>query len=113
MNEVDRYIAQFDGEIRRRLETVREIIVRAAPDAIEKMSYGIVGYKRNGMPLVYFGGFAKHIGFYATPQGHEAFRDELSLYKEGKGSVQFPLTQPLPTELIERMVEFKKLQTEQ
>jgi uncharacterized protein YdhG (YjbR/CyaY superfamily) len=64
-------------------------------------------YKLNKKPLVYFGGFARHIGFYATPSGHQEFRKELSVYKQGKGSVQFPLSQPLPVDLIADIVKFR------
>ena len=63
-------------------------------------------YKQNGM-LVYFAGYEKHIGFYATPTGHEEFKKELSIYKTGKGSVQFPLDQPLPLSLIAKIVKYK------
>lgn len=107
---VDDYIDQFDGETKARLLELRNIITAEVPDAVESLSYGLVGYKLNKKPLVYFGGFAHHIGFYATPQGHEAFARDLSKYKQGKGSVQFPLDQPLPVELITRMVQFKKQQ---
>lgn len=64
-------------------------------------------YKTNGKPLVYFAGYKKHIGFYATPTGHANFAKELSKYKSGKGSVQFPINQPMPLELIGRIVEFR------
>lgn len=106
-DNVQDYINQFDGEVKARLLQLREIVTTAAPDAQEGIMYGLVGYKLNGKPLVYFGGFAHHIGFYATPQGHEAFASELSGYKQGKGSVQFPLDHPLPIDLIKRMVQFK------
>lgn len=108
---VDAYITRFDGEERKRLERMRAIVRETAPDADESISYGMVGYKRNGRPLVYFGGFANHIGFYATPNGHEAFRQEFAKYKQGKGSVQFPLDQPLPEALITRVIEYRKQQT--
>jgi uncharacterized protein YdhG (YjbR/CyaY superfamily) len=110
-SEVDDYIASFSGETRRRLELLRELIHRYSPDATEAISYGLVGYKRNGKPLAYFGGFEKHIGFYATPNGHEAFADEFAKYKQGKGSVQLPLDQPLPTELIKRVIKYRNQQT--
>lgn len=109
---VDEYISKFDGEVRARLLTLRDIITTEVPLAKEEFVYGMVGYKLNKKPLVYFGGFANHIGFYATPEGHTEFNDELSKYKQGKGSVQFPLNQPLPTELVRRMVKFKKQQLE-
>lgn len=109
---VDEYIGQFDGEVKARLLQLREIITTEAPEAEEGMMYGLVGYKLRKKPLVYFGGFAHHIGFYATPQGHEAFADDLAKYKQGKGSVQFPLDQPLPTELVYRMVQHNKQKLE-
>lgn len=110
MSEVDDYINQFDDDVKARLNTLREMIKIEAPDAEESMSYGLVGYKLHKKPLVYIGGFAHHIGFYATPEGHAQFSEELSKYKQGKGSVQFPLDQPLPIELITKMVKFKKEQ---
>lgn len=108
MNEVDTYINQFNGEAKERLLTLRQLVLSEVPEAKEGIMYGLVGYKLNGKPLVYFGGFTKHIGFYATPQGHEEFADELSKYKQGKGSVQFPLDDPLPIELVRRMLVFRK-----
>lgn len=75
--------------------------------ATEEIVYGMPGYKTNGKPLVYFAGYKNHIGFYATPSGHEAFQKELSKYKQGKGSVQFPLNQPIPFDLIEQIVRFR------
>lgn len=110
-SDVDNYIAGFKGETRQRLVQMRELIREASPDAVEALSYGLVGYKRNKKPLVYFGGFAKHIGFYATPNGHDEFKKELSVYKQGKGSVQFPLDQQLPEELITRIVKYRNTQT--
>lgn len=104
---VDKYIEKFAGETRKRLEQMREVILDEVSDAVESMSYGLVGYKLNGKPLVYFGGFAKHTGFYATPNGHEAFKKEFATYKQGKGSVQFPLDQPLPFELIRRVAQYR------
>lgn len=107
-NSPSEYINQFSGEMQIRLKQIREIIVSEAPDAEEGIMYGLVGYKLNKKPLVYFGGFAAHIGFYATSNGHAAFKDEFSSYKQGKGSVQLPLDQPLPIELIKKVVHFRK-----
>lgn len=107
---VDEYIGQFDGEARKRLLRLRKIVAATAPEADEGIMYGLVGYKLNKKPLVYFGAFSHHIGFYATPEGHAGFAAELSKYKQGKGSVQFPLDQPLPDDLVKRMVSFKKQQ---
>ena len=106
--EVTRYIEGFGDERTVRLRAMRAAVKAAAPQAVESMSYGIVGYKLNGKPLVYFGAYPNHIGFYATPNGHEAFKEEFAKYKQGKGSVQFPLSEPLPIELIPRVVEYRK-----
>lgn len=105
---VDEYIGSFSGEAKARLEQLRTLIAAEVPDAQEGIMYGLVGYKLRGKPLVYFGGFEHHIGFYATPHGHEAFKDDLAKYKQGKGSVQFPLSQPLPIDLVKRMVMFRR-----
>lgn len=110
--EVETYLGRFEGETRERLDQMRAVIKTEAPDAVESFSYGLVGYKRNGKPLVYFGGFPHHIGFYATPNGHAAFAEEFSKYVQGKGSVQLPLDQPLPLGLIKRVVEYRLTQTE-
>lgn len=110
MNEVDKYIAEFSVEVQDILQTVRAIILNTAPDALEKLAYGMPGYKLKGKPLVYFAGYAKHVGLYATPMAHEAFADELKGYKQGKGSVQFPLNKPMPYDLIKRIIEFKMKQ---
>jgi uncharacterized protein YdhG (YjbR/CyaY superfamily) len=104
---VDAYIASFPPEVQLLLAQVRAIILQSAPNAVESISYGMPAYKYLGKPLVYFGGFEKHIGFYATPTGHEAFQEELSRYKQGKGSVQFPINEKLPVKLIERIVKFR------
>jgi uncharacterized protein YdhG (YjbR/CyaY superfamily) len=103
----DEYIAGFPGDIQLILNQVRETIQHAAPDAEESIAYGMPAYKTYGKPLVYFAGFKNHIGFYATPTGHSEFAKELSKYKQGKGSVQFPIDQPMPLDLIFQMVEFR------
>jgi uncharacterized protein YdhG (YjbR/CyaY superfamily) len=104
---VEAYLDAFGGEVRARLDRVREIVRAEAPDAVESLSYGLLGWKLNKKPLIYTGGFAHHVGLYATPQGHEAFAEELSGYKQGKGSVQLPLDEPLPEDLIRRIVAFR------
>lgn len=101
--DVDGYIAAFPENVQKILSRLRAMVREIAPDAIEGMAYGMPGYKLESKPLMYFAGYAKHIGLYATPSGHEAFAD----YKQGKGSVQFPLNQSMPYELIERMVRFR------
>jgi uncharacterized protein YdhG (YjbR/CyaY superfamily) len=89
------------------LTKLRDIIRATAPGAVEGISYSMPAYKLNGKHLAFFAAYAGHIGFYATPSCHEAFAAELSTYKTGKGSVQFPLDSPLPLDLIRRMVAFR------
>lgn len=104
---VDQYIQGFEEETLERLITIRELIQKTAPEAVESISYGMPAYKVNGKALVYFAGYKSHIGFYATPTGHKAFEKELSKYKQGKGSVQFPLNEALPVKLIKEIVLFR------
>jgi uncharacterized protein YdhG (YjbR/CyaY superfamily) len=106
-NNIDEYIADFPENIQTLLNQVRSTIRQTAPDAVESIGYGMPAYKLNGRPLVYFAGYKNHIGFYATPTGHSEFANELSKYKQGKGSVQFPLDQPMPCELIAQIVAFR------
>ena len=103
---VDDYLAQFPSLIQEKLEQLRETIKKAAPNAEEVMSYQMPAYRQHGI-LVYFGGHKHHIGFYPTPAGIDAFKSELSVYHPAKGSVQFPLDQPFPEDLISRIVEFR------
>ncbi len=107
MNEVDKYILQFPKNVQVILKNIREIIKTTAPDAEESIAYKMPAYKTNKKPLVYFAAFRNHIGFYATPSGHDRFKHELSVYKQGKGSVQFPLDQEIPYDLIQRIVKFR------
>lgn len=104
---VDEYIKTFPLEIQKLMDKVRKIIIKNAPTAVESIAYGMPAYKTNGKPLVYFAGYKNHIGFYATPTGHAEFANELINYKQGKGSVQFPLNKPIPFELIGRIVRFR------
>ncbi len=101
---VDEYIALYPKDIATRLKTLRRLVRDIAPKAEESISYGMPAYKLQG-PLAYFAAFEKHIGFY--PISTEAFKKELSKYKIGKGSVQFPLTEPLPLPLIQKMVKYR------
>ena len=103
---INEYIASFPEDIQKVLEQVRETISQAAPEAGETINYGIPTFTLNGN-LVHFAAFKNHIGFYALPTGHEAFAEELSNYKQGKGSVQFPLNKPMPLELITSIVQFR------
>lgn len=105
--KVENYINSFPADTREILLKFRTLIQQLAPKAEETLSYGIPDYKLYGKPLAYFAGFKNHIGFYATPTGHEKFSQQLAAYKQRKGSVQFPLTQPMPWELIEAIIRFR------
>ncbi|MBK7171668.1 MAG: DUF1801 domain-containing protein [Bacteroidales bacterium] len=106
MDEVGNYILQFPENVQEILNKLRKLIKEIAPEAVESMAYGMPAYKLNKKPLVYYAAYPKHLGFYATPTGHAKFMVELSKFKQGKGSVQ-PLDQPVPFDLIERIVKFR------
>ena len=103
---IDEYIAEFPEDIRDILEKMRKVIQDAAPEAKEAISYGMPTFKLNGN-LVHFAAYKNHIGFYPTPSGIEAFKEEISGYKRSKGAVQFPLDKPVPYELVKKMVIFR------
>ena len=103
---IDAYIAGFPEDVQAILQQIRRTIHETAPEATEAISYGMPTFKLHGN-LVHFGAFKSHISFYPVPSGMEAFKDELAGYKQGKGSVQFPLNKPMPLDLIRRMVEFR------
>ncbi len=103
---IDEYIAGFPPDVQKILEKVRATIRNAAPDAQEKISYKMPTFTLNGN-LVYFAAFKNHIGFYPIPTGIKKFEKELSVYEQGKGSVQFPLDKPIPYDLITKIVKFR------
>ena len=103
---IEEYIDSFPADIQKLLKQLHEKIRKAAPEAEESISYQMPAFKLNG-PLVYFAGYNNHIGFYPTPSGIENFQQELSQYKTSKGAVQFPIDEPLPLELVSRIVRFR------
>ena len=107
---VDEYIKTFPKEVQSILEKMRQTVKKAAPGVVEAISYQMPTFKLNGKALVYFAAFKSHIGFYPIPSGVEAFKKELSPYKKGKGSVQFPMDQPMPYDLVKRIVRFRAKQ---
>ncbi|MCF8380612.1 MAG: DUF1801 domain-containing protein [Bacteroidales bacterium] len=107
MNEVEQYITNFPSEVQVILKKIRALIKKTAPDAVENIAYGMPAYKINAKPLVYFAAFKNHIGLYALPSGNVRFTEELSKYKHGKGSIQFPLDKPVPYDLIEQIVLYR------
>jgi uncharacterized protein YdhG (YjbR/CyaY superfamily) len=103
---IDQYIAGFPANVQAILSQLRSAIKRAAPEAVEKISYAIPTFYLNGN-LVHFAAFDRHIGFYPGPTGIARFQKQLTKYKSAKGSVQFPLDEPLPLDLITEIVEFR------
>ena len=104
---MDKYIRTFPEDVQSILEKMRQMIRKVAPDAVEAISYQMPTFKLNGKNLVHFAAWKNHIGFYPTPSGTEAFKKELSRYKGAKGSVQFPLEEPIPYDLVKKIVIFR------
>ncbi|MFC5648633.1 iron chaperone [Paenibacillus solisilvae] len=105
-DSINEYISKFPPEVQELLEKVRQVIKESAPEAQEKISYQMPTFALHGN-LVHFAAYKNHIGFYPAPSGIQAFKHELSNYKGAKGSIQFPLDQPLPYELISEIVKFR------
>jgi uncharacterized protein YdhG (YjbR/CyaY superfamily) len=105
-NSIDEYIATFPAETQLILNELRATIRAAAPDATERIAYQMPTFAQEGN-LVHFAAYKNHIGFYPTPSGIEAFKDRLEDYEQAKGSVQFPIDQPLPLDLISKIVKFR------
>lgn len=110
---VDEYIKTFPEDAQRILEKIRQTIRKAAPEAVEAISYQMPTYKLNGRYLVYFAAWKDHVGFYPTPAGTEAFKKELSPYKGGKGSVRFPIEKPIPYDLVKKIVLFRMKESQE
>jgi uncharacterized protein YdhG (YjbR/CyaY superfamily) len=109
---IDEYIGSSPENVRKILEEMRATIREAAPGAEEAIRYGMPTFRLHGHNLVHFAAFAHHIGFYPIPSGIEAFKKELTPYKQGRGSVQFPLDQPMPHELVKKIVRFRVAEME-
>lgn len=107
---IDEYIAGFPDDVQEILKQIRATVTEAAPGATEAIKYGIPTFVFNGN-LVHFAAFKNHIGFYPTPSGIEAFKEQLSQYESAKGSVQFPIKEPMPLNLIEKIVHFRMEET--
>ena len=103
----DEYISDLPAETQKIMKQLRALIKKIIPKADEVISYGIPAFKMNGKVVIFFAAFKNHIGLYPAPRSNEAFKKELSSYKGGKGTVQFPLDKPLPAGLIKKIVEFK------
>ena len=103
---ISEYINRSPENVRNKLIQIRNLIKDIAPEAKEKISYGMPAFFQNG-PIAYYAGYKNHIGFYPTPAGINAFEGEMSVYKYSKGAVQFKLDEDLPLELIKKIVEYK------
>lgn len=110
METVGNYIDTFPMNVQEILHNIREIIQESAPTASESIAYKMPAYKLNGKPLIYFAAYKIHIGLYALPTTNIEFSKELSIYKQGKGSIQFPLDKAIPYDLIKRIVEFRVIE---
>ena len=104
---IDQYIATFPEEVQKILEAIRATIKAAAPDAKEKISYQIPTFELNGKYLIYFAGWKKHISLYPIPAGGEAFEKKIARYIAGRGTLKFPLDEPVPLELIGEVVRMR------
>ena len=103
---ITEYINDFPKQVADELEKIRQCVIKEAPNSEELISYNMPAFKQKKI-LVYFAAFKNHIGFYALPSGNEEFKTELSKYKTGKGSIQFPLDKPIPYDLIRRIIRFR------
>jgi uncharacterized protein YdhG (YjbR/CyaY superfamily) len=103
---IDDYIAMFPKNVQHTLRELRSAIKESAPEAEETISYGMPTFKLNGN-LVHFAAYEKHIGFYPTPSAILAFKEKLSVYKQSKGAVQFPIDGPIPLDIVREMVRFR------
>lgn len=103
---IDEYHAAFPAEVQTILAEIRTTIKQAAPDAKEVISYNMPAFRQHGI-LVYYAAYEKHIGFYSLPSGNQAFQKQLAKYKQGKGSIQFPIDEPMPLKLITDMVKYR------
>lgn len=104
---VDLYLEGFPEETQKALTRLRKAIRKKMPAAAESISYGIPVFKLDSKPVIYFAGFTNHVSLYPAPRNNPEFKKELSAYKGGKGTVQFPLDKPIPMDLVERIIMFR------
>jgi uncharacterized protein YdhG (YjbR/CyaY superfamily) len=110
---IDEYVESFPENVRTILEKLRATVRKAAPEAIESISYDMPTFKLDGKRLVYLGAWKNHIGFYSIPEGNEALRKQLSLYSGPKGSLRFPLEKPIPYDLVNKIVTLRLKEIQQ
>lgn len=105
--DIDEYIAGFPADMQEKLREIRMTIKKAAPDAEEAISYKMPTFNLKGNYLIYFAAYKKHIALYPAPVGNEDFKEDISPYKSGKGTLQFPLDKPIPLHLIRKIVKYR------
>ena len=101
------YVGSYPKDVQVRLNAMRKTIKKTAPDAVESISYGMIGYKLASRPLVYLGGFKNHVGFFAMPSATAAFKKRLAKYQTAKSAIQFQHDEPIPLKLVEEIVRFR------
>jgi len=106
-NSIDEYIATFPKDVQKIMKQLRGTIKAAAPKAEEKISYQMPTFTLNGKYLVYFAGWKTHIAFYGAPRGNAEFKEDLSAYETGQGTLKFPFDKPIPFDLITKIVKFR------
>jgi uncharacterized protein YdhG (YjbR/CyaY superfamily) len=104
---IDAYISTFPDDVQTILQKVRTTIATVAPEAVETISYQMPTFKLRGKAVVHFAAWKSHLGLYATPSGNAAFQRDLAAYRQSKGAVRFPFDEPMPYDLITRIVEFR------
>lgn len=109
---IDEYIAMFPRNVQDILDKLRRVISESAPEAVETINYRMPTFKLNGGNLVHFAAFKNHIGFYPTPSAITAFKKELSIYKQAKGSVQFLIDKPIPFDIVKKIVKYRVKENE-
>ena len=105
---VGEYIGSFPPEVQKILTQIRGLIKKTAPEAQEAMGYGVASFKLNGKPLIYYAAFKNHIGIYPVPKTEGKLLEEIEKYQTGVGTMRFPLDQPIPFDLIKKVVEYKE-----
>jgi len=104
---IDQYIGTFPEEVQKKLEEIRATIKAIVPDAKEKISYQIPCFELNGRNLIHFAGWNRHISMYPIPAGDAAFEKKIARYSAGRGTLKFPLDEPIPLELISDVIRFR------
>ena len=106
-NSIDDYLATFPKDVQKIMKQLRGTIKAAAPKSEEKISYQMPTFTLNGKYLVYFAGWKTHIAFYGAPRGNAEFKEDLSAYETGQGTLKFPFDKPIPFDLITKIVKFR------